>query len=85
MEKILLYADDIVFTVANPRESTKYLLEVNEYFGSNSGCRINFEKIVLMGINVSLAGKKLMVALICSLWKIQNISYLGIHFSQDII
>lgn len=57
--KILLYADDIVFTLQNPLVSLIELKNELCKFGEVSGYRINEKKSALHGMNISREKRKI--------------------------
>lgn len=50
---LLLYADDILLYVSNPKESIPSIMEVFNHFGSLSGFQINWDKSELMPVHLN--------------------------------
>lgn len=51
--KLMIFANDIVFTIGYPKSSEKYLSKLILHSGAISGNKINNTKSVLMGVGLT--------------------------------
>lgn len=73
-QKIMLYAEDVVFLLSNPVESLKIVKELLLVYGKVSGFCVNKNKSTIMVMNISVSLQK-------QIKEVKKpIKYLGINF-----
>ena len=82
--KLLLFADDMILYIENPKDMTKNLLELTNVFGKAAGYEINIQKsVAFLYTNSELSERKIMETISFTITS-KIIKYLGINLTKEV-
>ena len=82
--KLLLFADDMIVCVENPKGSTKKLLELIHEFSKVTGHKINIQKLVAFLYTNNETAERELKELIPFTIAPKTIKYLGINLNKEV-
>ena len=81
--KLLLFADDMILYIENPKDSIRKLLELISEFGKVAGYKINTQKsLAFLYSNDENSEKEIMASIPCTT-ATKRIKYLGINLPKE--
>lgn len=81
-QKLSLFADDLLLTIANPTQTLPKFMEMIEIYGSLSGYKININKTQVLTLNYSPPNR--IRSLYRWNWDAESITYLGIILTKEL-
>ena len=82
--KITMYADDVIFSLADPEISLPAVIEELTLFGAASGFQLNLEKSIILNLSVPPPIRSQVQATLPIQWATQSIPYLGVSIASSL-